>query len=142
MLQGLILIEICLLLFGRRIKGKKKRGKEKWPDAFFPSAGVVHTLLAVLGRIFMSIRCNKVGFKGQSLNFYLHLTWWRLLFLLGAIRITQVWIQVKEFSDVTELRDLNPSPPLATIFSPWFLFINAAGCTDVWHIEIKNCFSS
>jgi hypothetical protein len=60
MLQGLILIEICLLLFGRRIKGKKKRGKEKWPDAFFPSAGVVHTLLAVLGRIFMSIRCNKV----------------------------------------------------------------------------------
>jgi hypothetical protein len=40
--------------------------------------------------------------------------WWWSLFWLGAIRITQVWLQcLKDVSDVTELRrsDFPPQPP-------------------------------
>jgi hypothetical protein len=29
---------------------------------------------------------------GHSLNFFLHLVWWRLLFWLEAVRVTQVWL--------------------------------------------------
>jgi hypothetical protein len=35
----------------------------------------------------------KGWFEGQSLNFFLHLVWWQLLFWLEAVRITQVWLQ-------------------------------------------------
>jgi hypothetical protein len=36
----------------------------------------------------------KGGVKHQSLNFYLYLMWWQLLFWLGAIKITQVYSYV------------------------------------------------
>jgi hypothetical protein len=35
----------------------------------------------------------KGWFEGQSLNFFLHLEWWQLLFWLKAVRITQLWLQ-------------------------------------------------
>jgi hypothetical protein len=44
---------LCLLLVGRR-----KKRKEKLPGAFFPGPEAGHTLLAVLGRIFVAVRCN------------------------------------------------------------------------------------
>jgi hypothetical protein len=31
---------------------------------------------------------------GLSLNFFLHLVWWQLLFWLEAVRVTQVWLQL------------------------------------------------
>jgi hypothetical protein len=33
-------------------------------------------------------------FVGQSLNFFLHLVYWQLLFWLEAVRVTQVWLQL------------------------------------------------
>jgi hypothetical protein len=33
----------------------------------------------------------KGWFVGQSLNFFLHVVWWKVLFWLEAVRITQVW---------------------------------------------------
>jgi hypothetical protein len=45
---------LCLLLVGRR--GKKRR--EKQPGPFFSGLEARHALLAVLGGIFMAVRCN------------------------------------------------------------------------------------
>jgi hypothetical protein len=44
-------------------------------------------------------------FEGQSLNFFLHPMWWKLLFWLKAVRITQVWFQyLREVFGLSELR--------------------------------------
>jgi hypothetical protein len=45
----------CLLLVGRR---KKKREREKQQRTFFTGPKARHTLLAVLGGIFVAVRCN------------------------------------------------------------------------------------
>jgi Txe/YoeB family toxin of Txe-Axe toxin-antitoxin module len=39
-------------------KEKKEKKKEKWTGAFSPRPEAVHTLMAVLGRIFAAFRCN------------------------------------------------------------------------------------
>jgi hypothetical protein len=39
------------------------------------------------------LAATKGWFEGQSLNFFLHLVWWQLLFCLEAVRFTQVWLQ-------------------------------------------------
>jgi hypothetical protein len=48
-------LKLCLLLVGRRIKRKEKREVDR---GFFPRARAGHALLAVLGGIFMPVRCN------------------------------------------------------------------------------------
>jgi hypothetical protein len=46
---------LCLLLVGRR---KIKKERVKHPGAFFLGLEARHTLLAVLGGIFVAVRCN------------------------------------------------------------------------------------
>jgi hypothetical protein len=62
----------------------------------------------------------KGWFKGQSLNFFLHLMWWWLLFWLEAIRIIQLQLRcLKEVSGITELRlsALYPSYHLGSLYT-------------------------
>jgi hypothetical protein len=54
-------------------------------------------------------------FEGRSLNCFLHLVWWQLLFWLEAVRIIQVWLQyLREVFGVTE-PGLSPSVTLVAI---------------------------
>jgi hypothetical protein len=53
----------------------------------------------------------KDWFVGQSLNFFLHLVWWQLLFGLEAVIITQVWLQhLREVLESRSLGYLLPYP--------------------------------
>jgi hypothetical protein len=66
-------------------------------------------LLAVRGLQLLS--AFKGWFVGQSLNFFLHLMWWWLLFWLEAVRITQVWLQLhREVLESWRLGFLLPYP--------------------------------
>jgi hypothetical protein len=92
--EGLILVGALFLLDG----GKKK--KSTWWRRVSPGRDPPCWLcswLQLLGAI-------KGWFVGLSLNFFLHLVWWRLLFWLEAVRITQVWLQL--------LREVLESPRL------------------------------
>jgi hypothetical protein len=53
----------------------------------------------------------KGWFVGQSLNFFLHLVWWQLLFWLQEVRVTQVWLQLlREVLESHRLDFLLPYP--------------------------------
>jgi hypothetical protein len=51
-------LKFCLSLVGRRVRRKEKERKEKRPEAFFPGDRTGHTLLAVLGRVFVAGKCK------------------------------------------------------------------------------------
>jgi hypothetical protein len=76
------LVLYLLLDERRRTKGIKKRESEKQQGWVIPQGWTCHAVchrLQLLGEI-------KGWFKGQSLNFFLHLIWW-WLFWLEAVRI-------------------------------------------------------
>jgi hypothetical protein len=51
-------LKLCFLLVGRRMKKDKKKKENRSSWGLFSRAGTGHTLLAGLGRIFVTVKSN------------------------------------------------------------------------------------